>query len=118
MAKGKEENKSKKTDIEIERERLLNIFNGIDANKLAFVQHNIDNLAWLNVSIAKLRKQIDIDGTSVVYNNGGGQSGLKDNPDVKVLIAYQKNMIAITKQLLEVVPPTSDKNKLLEFLNG
>ena len=51
------------------------------------------------------------------YNNGGGQSGVRDNPDVKTLIAYQKNITAITKQLLDLVPAKS-KSKLQEFLNG
>ena len=56
-------------------------------------------------------------GTIVKYNNGGGQSGVRDNPDVKTLIAYQKNITAITKQLLDLVPAKS-KSKLQEFLNG
>ena len=39
----------------------------------------------------ELKEKVDNDGTTVEYNNGGGQSGVRDNPDVKTLIAYQKN---------------------------
>ena len=107
----------KEEEIKKEKKRLLKIFKDIDANKLEFVMHQIDNLAWLNVSTKKNKKKVDKIGTIVKYNNGGGQSGVRDNPDVKTLIAYQKNITAITKQLLDLVPAKS-KSKLQEFLNG
>ena len=40
----------KEEEIKKEKKRLRRIFKEIDANKLAFVMHQIDNLAWLNVS--------------------------------------------------------------------
>ena len=107
----------KDKEIKKEKKRLLEIFKDIDENKLAFVMHQIDNLAWLNVSARALKEKVDKIGTIVKYNNGGGQSGVRDNPDVKTLIAYQKNITAITKQLLDLVPPKT-KSKLQEFLNG
>ena len=107
----------KEEEIKKEKKRLLKIFKDIDANKLEFVMHQIDNLAWLNVSTKVLKAKVDKIGTIVKYNNGGGQSGVRDNPDVKTLIAYQKNITAITKQLLDLVPAKS-KSKLQEFLNG
>ena len=107
----------KEEEIKKEKKRLRRIFKEIDANKLAFVTHQIDNLAWLNVSTKELKEKVDNDGTTVEYNNGGGQSGVRDNPDVKTLIAYQKNITAMTKQLLDLVPAKS-KSKLQEFLNG
>ena len=107
----------KEEEIKKEKKRLLKIFKDIDANKLEFVMHQSDNLAWLNVSTKVLKEKVDKIGTIVKYNNDGGQSGVRDNPDVKTLIAYQKNITAITKQLLDLVPAKS-KSKLQEFLNG
>ena len=95
----------------------MTVFKEIDANKLEFVSNQIDDLAWLIVSCDELKEKINKTGTVIKYNNGGGQSGVKDNPDVKTLIAYQKNKIAITKQLIELVPVKS-KSRLQEFLNG
>lgn len=108
--------KEKEKEIEEEKKRLIKIFKDIDKNKLEFVMHQIDNLAWLNVSTRILKENVDKFGTIVKYNNGGGQSGVRDNPDVKTLIAYQKNVTSITKQLLDLVPPKT-KSKLQEFLN-
>ena len=118
MDKMKEQGKgtAKEADVAKEKERLLKIFSNIDENKLDFVEHQIDNLAWLNVSVSELKPKIDKFGTMVKYNNGGGQGGVRDNPDVKTLIAYQKNITAITKQLLDLVPASSKNSKLQEFL--
>lgn len=94
----------------------MEIFKDIDENKLEFVTHQIDDLAWLNVSVDELKSKVDKYGTIVKYNNGGGQSGVKDNPDVKTVIAYQKNITSITKQLLDLVPNSKNKSKLDDFL--
>ncbi len=103
--------------IKKEKEKLMRVFNEIDANKLEFVSNQIEDLAWLIVACDELKEDINKVGTVVPYNNGGGQFGFKENPDVKTLIAYQKNKIAITKQLIELVPVKS-KSRLQEFLNG
>ena len=103
--------------IKEEKERLMAVFKDIDANKLEFVSNQIDDLAWLIVACDELKEKINKTGTTVLYNNGGGQSGFKKNPDIKNLIDYQKNKISITKQLIELVPVKS-KSRLQEFLNG
>ena len=59
----------------------------------------------------------DEKGTAIPYNNGGGQSGIKDNPDVKTLIQYTRNITTITKQLVDLVPPSQKKSKLDELMN-
>ena len=102
---------------QVEKNKLMAVFKEIDANKLEFVSNQIDDLAWLIVACDELKGKIDKEGAVIKYNNGGGQSGVKDNPNVKTLIAYQKNKISITKQLIELVPVKS-KSKLQEFLNG
>lgn len=108
--------KKKKELVSKEKERLLEIFQSIDENKLEFVTHQLDDLAWLNVSVDELKEKVDKYGTIVKYNNGGGQSGVRDNPDVKTIIAYQKNIASITRQLLELVPNSKNKSKLEDFL--
>ena len=78
--------------------------------------HQIDELAWLHVSVNELKEKVDKYGTIVKYNNGGGQSGVRDNPDVKTIIAYQKNITSITKQLIDLVPNSKKKSKLDDFI--
>ena len=108
----------KNMKIKKEKSRLMKLFKEIDENKKKFVLHQIDSLAWLNVSIAELQAEIDMTGTTVYYDNGGGQTGVKDNPNIKTLIAYQKNQIAITKSLTDLVPNAPKKSKLEGFMNG
>lgn len=108
---------NKEKQIKKEKAKLRKIFCDIDKNKLEFVQTLIDRLAWLNVSVKELELEIDLNGTMIEYNNGGGQSGFKENPNVKTLINYTKNITTITKQLVDLVPPDKKKSKLSELLN-
>lgn len=111
-----ESEKNKK--IKKEKSRLLKIFKEIDDNKKTFIQSQIDDLAWLIVSIKELQDDIDTTGTTVTYDNGGGQSGIKDNPNIKTLVSFQKNANAIYKMLIDLVPNAPKKSKLDGFLNG
>ena len=93
--------------VKSELRRLNKIFNtkaGIDKNKLEFVKRQIEQLAWYNVAIEDLQKKIDECGTILSYNNGGGQSGSRQNPDLKTMNDYQKAAISIVKTLLPIVP--------------
>ena len=73
----------KNTLVKKEKARLMEIFKDIDSNKYNFVMTLIDRLAWLNVSVKEIEKSIDEKGTTIPYDNGGGQKGIRDNPDVK-----------------------------------
>lgn len=103
--------------IKKEKNKLKKIFKEIDENKLKFVMTLIDRLAWLNVSVKELEDNIDKNGTTIPYDNGGGQSGIKDNPDVKTLIQYTRNITTITKQLVDLVPADRKESKLDQLMN-
>lgn len=107
----------KEISIKKEKNRIKKIFKEIDENKLKFCMTLIDRLAWLNVSVKELEQSIDRDGTTILYDNGGGQSGVKDNPNVKTLIQYTKNITTITKQLVDLVPASKKKSKLEELMD-
>ena len=107
----------KETLIKKEKNKLKRIFKDIDENKLKFVMTLIDRLAWLNVSVKELEDNIDKNGTTISYDNGGGQSGIKDNPDVKTLIQYTRNITTITKQLVDLVPADRKESKLDQLMN-
>lgn len=107
----------KEKAIRKEKNKLKKIFKDIDANKLTFCMTLIERLAWLTVSVKELEDKIDIEGTTIPYDNGGGQSGIKDNPDVKTLIQYTRNITVITKQLVDLVPASQKKTKLEQLMN-
>ena len=106
--------------VKDELQRVSDLFKDIDENKRNFVQRQIEQLAWLNISIMDLQARIDQFGTLVAYDNGGGQSGVRANPDLKTLNDYQKLATAITRTLNSVVPVKEISkrtgNKLSDFL--
>ena len=95
---------TKEKRVQKELKYLDVVFSDIAANKREFVQRHIEQLAWYYVSISDLQVCIDQAGTSVKYNNGGGQSGMKTNPDIKTLMDYQKACNTIVRTLLSLVP--------------
>lgn len=95
-------NKTERVSIELKR--LSDLFEGVKENRKDFIQRQLEQLAWLNISIVDLQEKIDRFGTLVMYDNGGGQSGVKPNPDLKTLIDYQKLANTIVRTLNNIIP--------------
>lgn len=111
MAKAKRE-----TRIKAERARLLDIFRDLEPNKLAACEALIARAAFITISLQDLEQQLDATGWVEEYQNGQSQSGLKKAAAADVHISLTKNLNAIMKQLLELVPPASRKSKLEELM--
>ncbi len=104
-----------------ELKRLSDLFKGVEENRKDFIKRQLEQLAWLNISIIDLQEKIDRFGTLVMYDNGGGQSGVKPNPDLKTLIDYQKLANTIVRTLNSVIPIKKtgySKDGLRAFLLG
>lgn len=101
---------SKPLNVQKELKHLEEIFKDVEQNKRDFVQRHIEQLAWYFVSIADLQQKIDAAGTSVNYDNGGGQKGTRVNPDIKTLMDYQKACNTIVRTLIALVPEGNIKN--------
>lgn len=111
---------NKNRRVKKELRRLSDLFDGIEENRKDFVQRQLEQLAWLNISIIELQGRIDRFGTLVQYDNGGGQAGVKANPDLKTLIDYQKLANTIVNTLNKVIPikeAGGPGEKLSEFLD-
>lgn len=105
-------------EISAEYKKLSKIFSSVEENKKNFVKSQIKSMAWYVVMIEALQKSIEENGTTSAWNNGGGQTGFRENPDCKTLIAYQKIVTAITNQLIGLVPASEKKNKLVELMKN
>lgn len=90
--------------VEQERARLMELFATADPNKLDFIRDAVQQLAWLNVSIQELQRDIDEIGPVVPYQNGREQSGLQANPSCKLLTDFQKLSNTTFRALLPVLP--------------
>lgn len=112
MAKAKKE-----TRIRNEKKRLSEIFKDLEPNKLKTCRALIDRAAFITISLEDLEEQLNETGWVEYYQNGENQSGMKKAAAADVHISLTKNLNAIVKQLLELVPPAQKESRLLEMMN-
>ena len=105
-----------KTRIKKETERLAEIFKDLEPNKLSTCQALIDRAAFITVSLQDIEAQLNETGWTEYYQNGQQQSGWKKSAAADVHISLTKNLNAIVKQLLELVPPAQKNSKLQELM--
>ncbi len=108
---------SKKSRVAKERRRLEKIFAGLDANKLDTCRALIDRAAFITVSLQDLEETLNEAGWTEPYQNGANQNGLKKSAAADVHISLTKNLNAITKQLLELVPPAQKESRLAALMD-
>ena len=101
-----------------EKARLLDIFKDLEENKLKTCSALIDRAAFITVSLEDLEEQLNLTGWVEPYQNGEKQSGMKKAAAADVHISLTKNLNAIIKQLLDLVPPSQKKSKLLAMQNA
>jgi len=110
-------NYEKEKLIKKETNRLKKIFADLEPNKLKTVDALIARAAFITVSLQELEEQLNRDGWVEEYNNGRLQSGLKKSAAAEVHISLTKNLNAIMKQLLDLVPPAQKESRLTELMN-
>lgn len=102
----------KETRIQREKARLLEIFQGLDANKLTACSTLIDRAAFITVSLEDLETELNENGWTETYTNGRNQEGVKKAAAAEAHISLTKNLNAIMKQLLDLVPPAQKASRL------
>ena len=107
MAKSK-----KNTRVTKEKKRLMEIFKDLEPNKLQTCHALIDRAAFITVSLQDLEEMLNETGWVEYYQNGENQSGMKKAAAADVHISLTKNLNAIVKQLLELVPPAQKESRL------
>ena len=112
------ENAEKLKRIKKERTRLMRIFSDLDENKKQTCEALIDRAAFITISLQDLETQLNTTGWVETYQNGENQYGMKKAAAADVHISLTKNLNAIMKQLLELVPPAQKKSKLAEMMHG
>ena len=102
----------KTTRIDREKKRLLDIFAGLDENKLSTCRALIDRAAFLTVNLEDLEEELNENGWTEEYTNGRNQTGIKKAAAAEAHISLTKNLSTIMKQLLEFVPPAQKASRL------
>mgnify|MGYP007022379021 CR=1 FL=1 len=92
--------KSEKTRIK----RLLKETGTSDA-RMKMLEPVIENVAWMKIKLDQAREKIKNSGIVMPYDNGGGQTGIRENPAFKGYEALWKSYMAGMSKLLEAMPP-------------
>lgn len=107
----------KTTRVKREKDRLGEIFKDLEPNKLSTCQALIDRAAFITISLEDLEEQLNVTGWVEEYQNGENQYGMKKSAAADVHISLTKNLNAIVKQLLELVPPAQKESRLAAMMN-
>ena len=106
----------KEKKIRKETRRLKAIFEGLEPNKLRAVDALIVRAAFITVSLQELEDELNETGWTETYTNGRNQEGVKKAAAAEAHISLTKNLNAIMKQLLELVPPEQKPSRLTELM--
>lgn len=107
---------SKIERIDKEKRRLRRLFRDLEPNKLKTCQAIIDRVAFITISLEDLEEQLNETGWVEPYKNGENQRGLKKAAAADAHISLTKNLNALMKQLLELVPPAQKESRLMEMM--
>lgn len=108
---------SKITRIKREKKRLEKIFQGLEKNKLDTCAALIDRAAFITISLEDLEEELNETGWVETYQNGESQFGMKKSAAADVHISLTKNLNAIMKQLLDLVPPAQKESRLAALMD-
>ena len=107
----------KTTRIKREKDRLEEIFQGLEKNKLDTCAALIDRAAFITISLEHLEEELNETGWVETYQNGESQFGMKKSAAADVHISLTKNLNAIMKQLLDLVPPAQKESRLAALMD-
>ena len=105
------------TRIKREKNRLAEIFKDLEPNKLQTCEALIDRAAFITISLQDVEEELNRIGWTEYYQNGESQSGYKKSAAADVHISLTKNLNAITKMLLDLVPPAQRESRLSAMMS-
>ena len=77
---------------------------GVDNKKILLLSPVIENTAWMRIKLDHAREKISVSGVAVPYDNGGGQTGIRENPAFKGYEALWKSYMAGMTKILDSLP--------------
>jgi hypothetical protein len=106
---------------EKEKKRLTKMLKdlGVDNKKILLLSPVIENTAWMRIKLDHAREKISVSGVAVPYDNGGGQTGIRENPAFKGYEALWKSyMTGMTKILDSLPAEVQDEAKKVEVVEN
>lgn len=78
--------------------------NGVNEDRIDALAPVFANVCWMQIKLEEARFDIGEDGLTVEYDNGGGQSGIRENPAFKAYEALWKSYCAGLQIILGELP--------------
>lgn len=104
----KEESYTEKNKIDPidEQERIISLLFhfGVKKEKIDILTPVIENVAWMKIKLDDTREKIKTSSVVIPYDNGGGQTGLRENPLYKGYESLFKSYMAGMGKILECLP--------------
>ena len=88
--------------VDQERQRIEALL--FDCEKLDALKDVIENVAWMKVKLDDARTEIEDASVAVPYDNGGGQTGIRENPLFKGYESLFKTYMLGMKTILDCLP--------------
>ena len=92
---------------EYKRLKKLLVKTGVSAEKVSALDPILKNTAWMKVNLDEAQKSIEIGALIDVYNNGGGQRGIRENPLFKAYENLWKSYMHGMNMIVGTMPETS-----------
>lgn len=92
--------------VEEEKNRILDLLtdNGIKETRIDALLPIIENVAWMKVKLDDAREAIAESSVAIPYDNGGGQTGIRENPLFKGYESLWKSYMSGMCKVLEAFP--------------
>lgn len=78
--------------------------NGLNDEKIKSLDPVILNVSWMKSKLDDAREAIGEEGITVEYDNGGGQSGVRENPAFRAYEALWKTYLSGLDMLIKLLP--------------
>lgn len=89
--------------------------NGMDEEKIKSIDPVILNVSWMKAKLDDARAHIGEDGITVEYDNGGGQTGVRENPAFRAYEALWKTYLSGLDVLLKLLPEQVEQEQVAEL---
>lgn len=89
-----------------EQQRLISLLFScnIPENKIQLLEPVIENTAWMRAKLDEARDQIRSSGVAIPYDNGGGQTGIRENPLFKGYSNLWKSYMSGMNVIMALLP--------------
>ena len=86
----------------------------VSENRREALKPIVENVAWMKEKLDDAREKIAESSVAIPYDNGGGQTGIRENPLYKGYESLWKSYMAGMDRILSTLPDEEIKKEELE----